>query len=161
MKKISLIAAVDENNGLGKDNQLLCHLPADLKHFKQITTGKPVIMGRKTFLSIGKPLPNRQNIILTRLNTPIDGAQIAHSLNDALELAELADDIMIIGGENVFLQSLPLANNIYLTVIHHQFVADIYFPILDKANWKCLTKETKEQDEKNSYSMTFYHYQRK
>jgi len=96
---------------------------ADLKHFKEITLGKPIIMGRKTFLSIGKPLPSRQNIVLTREINFIEGVEIAHSLEDALLLAKEANEIMIIGGERVFQQAMPIANQIYLTIIHHHFLS--------------------------------------
>lgn len=160
MKKISLIAAVDENYGLGQGNQLLCHLPADLKHFKQITLGKPVIMGRKTFLSIGRPLPNRQNIVLTSQHEDIENVKIAHSLQQALNLANYAPEIMIIGGERVFNESITIANHIYLTIIHHRFVADVYFPRFDTAVWHCLKSEFRPADEQNIYDMTFYQYQR-
>jgi dihydrofolate reductase len=161
MKKISLIAAVDENFGLGKDNQLLCHLPADLKHFKQTTHDKSIIMGRKTFLSIGKPLPNRQNIVLTRKPIELAGAQIADSFENALKLATLSDEIMIIGGESVYQEALPQANTIYLTVIHHQFIADVFFPFIDKALWVCSKSEWIQHDDKNRYDMTFFTYERK
>lgn len=160
MTKISLIAAVDENYGLGLNNQLLCHLPADLKHFKQITLGKPVIMGRKTFLSIGKPLPNRQNIVLTRQLTDIANVEIAHSLQEALTLANNSAEIMIIGGEQIFRESLEIANHIYITVIHHQFMADVYFPELSTSIWHCTDSVFRPRDESNVYDMTFYQYQR-
>lgn len=160
MKKISLIAAVDEHYGLGQSNQLLCHLPADLKHFKQITLGKPVIMGKKTFLSIGRPLPNRQNIVLTSQHEDIADVEIAHSLKQALNLANHATEIMIIGGEKVFQESISIATHIYLTIIHHQFEADVHFPRFDTAAWHCLNSEFRPADEQNIYDMTFYQYQR-
>lgn len=160
MKKISLIAAVDENYGLGQSNQLLCHLPADLKHFKQITLGKPVIMGSKTFLSIGRPLPDRQNIVLSSQHKDIENVEVAHSLKQALNLASDAPEIMIIGGERVFNESISIANHIYLTIIHHRFVADVYFPRLDTAEWHCTNSEFRPADERNIYDMTFYQYQR-
>lgn len=161
MTIISMIAAMDENAGLGKNNQLLCHLPADLKHFKQITLGKPIVMGRKTFISIGRPLPHRQNIVLThQSNHPIDGVEMAHSLEEALTYAKHSEEIMIIGGESVFAQALPLAENFYLTIIHHKFDADVFFPYIDLKAWQCLTSKGFQRDEANPYDMTFYHYQR-
>jgi dihydrofolate reductase len=159
MTKISLIAAIDENYGLGKDNQLLCYLPADLKHFKQITMGKPIIMGRKTFLSIGKPLPGRRNIVLTKQMQAVDGIEIAQTLNEAINLVKNNDEIMIIGGESVFRESMAIANQVYLTVIHHRFSADVYFPKLDESIWTCVDKRFQPRDEKNIYDMTFYDYQ--
>ena len=160
MTIISLIAAVDENQGLGKCNQLLCHLPADLKHFKQLTLGKPVIMGRKTFESIGKPLPGRLNIVLSKQAMQIDGVTVVPSLHQALEMVHDKPEIMVIGGAGVFEQALPLAHRLYLTVIHHQFSADVFFPKIDMLAWRLLDTSTLSHDEKNPYDMTFYHYER-
>ena len=160
MTIISIIAAIDENAGLGKNNQLLCHLPADLKHFKQTTLGKPVIMGRKTFASIGKPLPHRQNIVLTHQSLTIEGVEMAHSLQDALLCAKQSEEVMIIGGESVFAEALPIAQHIYLTIIHHKFDADVFFPQIDLNRWECLTSKGFQRDEHNQYDMTFHHYQR-
>jgi dihydrofolate reductase len=160
MTIISLIAAVDEQNGLGKDNHLLCHLPADLSHFKTLTMGKPIIMGRKTYDSIGKPLPGRLNIVLSRRELAIEGIQIADSLSKALALVPEAKEVMIIGGATVFAQALPLASRIYLTLIHHHFAADVFFPQLDESVWQCVKGVFREHDAKNSYDMTFYYYER-
>ncbi|MFC3909093.1 dihydrofolate reductase [Legionella dresdenensis] len=161
MTKISLIAAVDENYGLGKNNQLLCHLPADLSYFKKNTLGKPVIMGRKTFQSIGRPLPGRHNIILSRTMVPATGISIAHSLSEAIVIAGNVEEVMIIGGAEIFQQALSLAEQIYLTVIHHKFEADTFFPPFNETGWQCIYKEEHAQDEKNHYNLTFYRYQRK
>ncbi|WP_131782202.1 dihydrofolate reductase [Legionella gresilensis] len=160
MANFSLVAAVDENYGLGKDNQLLCHLPADLKHFKHLTMGKPIIMGKKTYQSIGKPLPGRQNIVLTTQALQIEGVDIACSLQQAIDLAGHAPEVMIIGGAAIFEQFLPLANQIYLTMIHHQFNADVFFPKFDLAAWHCIQTQYRPHDEKNLYDMTFYQYKR-
>ncbi|KTD21013.1 dihydrofolate reductase [Legionella lansingensis] len=160
MPIISLIAAIDENYGLGKDNRLLCHLPADLKHFKSITMGKPVIMGRNTFVSIGKPLPGRQNIVLSRQERVIEGVDVVDSLNQALALVVGAPEVMIIGGASVYEQALPLASRIYLTVIHHRFPADAFFPKFDQQAWQISETSIHPKDEKNSYDMTFYLYER-
>lgn len=160
MSIISLIAAIDESRGMGKNNQLLCHLPADLAHFKQLTLGKPIIMGRKTFDSIGRVLPGRLNIVLSKQALTIEGALVATSLNAALDLASQSAEIMIIGGANVYEQAMPLAQNIYLTLIHHQFCADVYFPELDKRVWNQCSEQHVSSDEKNKYSMTFMHYSR-
>lgn len=157
---ISLIAAVDENFGLGKDNNLLCHLPADLKHFKQLTVGKTVIMGRKTFQSIGKPLPQRKNIVLSKHTKLMPGVDIAHSLQAAFSLVDPATEIMIIGGENVFNEALPFASQLFLTLIHHQFEADVFFPKLDSFAWQCVDKTFRPLDDENPYDLTFFHYHR-
>ena len=161
MTFISLIAAVDESFGLGKDNQLLCHLPADLKHFKALTLGKPIIMGRKTFDSIGKPLPGRLNIVLSKQALLIDGVTVVNTLQQALQLAHDAEEIMVIGGSNLFEQALPLAQRIYLTMIHHQFEADVFFPAIDMAAWELHEESSWLHDEKNQYDMTFCHYERR
>lgn len=160
MTLISLIAAVDENFGLGHNNQLLCHLPADLKHFKDITLGKPIIMGRKTFDSIGKPLPGRLNIVLSKHTSCIEGVTVLSSLHDALELVRDVPEIMIIGGATLFEQALSLAQRIYLTLIHNQFPADVFFPSLDHEIWTSSSEHHKTRDERNPFDMTFYQYDR-
>lgn len=160
MTQFSMVAAVDENNGLGKSNQLLCHLPADLKYFKEITMGKPIIMGKNTFSSIGRPLPGRRNIVLTSQPLIIEGVEIVHSLEEALKLVGNDNEAMVIGGAVIFTQFLPLAKQIYLTVIHHHFEADVYFPQLDKHQWECVASQFRQHDDKNLYDMTFYQYKR-
>lgn len=158
--KISLIAALDDHFGIGKNNQLLCHLPADLRHFKDLTLGKPVIMGRKTFLSIGKPLPGRQNIVLSTQAQCIPGVEVVSSFAEALAVAKEVPEIMIIGGEAVFLSALPLATDLYLTFIHHSFDADVFFPSFDKNAWKCIERTFRNRDEKNEFDLSFCHYAR-
>ncbi len=160
MTIISLIAAIDENRGLGKENKLLCHLPADLKHFKNITLGKPVIMGRKTYQSIGKALPGRFNIVLSRHAADIKDVTVVGSLPEAIALTDGAPEIMIIGGARVFEQALPMAQHIYLTLIHSTFDADVYFPKLDECEWHCTETIERPHDDKNSYNLTFYRYER-
>jgi dihydrofolate reductase len=161
MATISLIAAIDEAGGLGFNNQLLCHLPADLQHFKTITMGKPIIMGRKTFASIGKPLPGRLNIVLSRTTSYIDGVLVFDSLEQALSKIQDNVEIMVIGGEQLFADAMDKANYLYITKIHHQFLADVFFPIIDQNVWNCINEEFHQHDEKNQYDMTFYTYARK
>jgi dihydrofolate reductase len=160
MPKISLIAAIDEQNGLGKANQLLCHLPADLQHFKTITMGKPIIMGRNTYESIGKPLPGRTNIVLSRKELAISGVEVAESLPKALAIAGDVPEVMIIGGASIYEQALSLASRIYLSLIHNKFGADVFFPKLNDTVWQCTEKVFRPHDEKNSYDLTFYCYER-
>ena len=160
MTIISLIAAIDECRGLGQGNQLLCHLPADLKHFKELTLGKPIIMGRKTFESIGRVLPGRLNVILSHQTLSIDGAIVVGSLRQALTIIHDVPEVMVIGGATVFEQALPLAQRVYLTLIHHQFDADVFFPLLDENTWLCSDTVHQPSDAKNSYEMTFYCYER-
>lgn len=158
--KLSLVVAVDEAWGIGRDNKLLCHLPADLQHFKRLTLGKPVLMGRKTYESIGHPLTGRQNIVLTHQPLKIEGVRCVSSLEQALAEMEATSEIMIIGGAGVFDQTLALANDIYLTRIHHQFDADTFFPKLNLNEWQEEVVGKHEVDEKNAYHMTFYRYTR-
>lgn len=159
--KISLIVAVDSKNGIGKNNQLPWHLPADLLHFKKITTGFSIIMGRKTFDSIGKPLPNRRNIVISRQqNLEINGVEVCDSIESALLLCKNEEEVFIIGGAQIFEQSLTIANTLYLTVIDHDFNADTFFPELDKNLWKESSNETHEPDEKNIYSYDFKKFEK-
>lgn len=156
MKQISIVVAISENNAIGRDNQLLWHLPADLKHFKNITTGHTIIMGRKTFDSIGKPLPNRRNIIITRqkkLN--IEGVEVVNSLNDALALCEGETEVFVIGGAEIYKQAIAVSHRIYLTRVHQEFEADAFFPEIDNESWKEVEKVDHLPDEKNKFAYTF------
>ena len=156
MNKLSIIVAISENNAIGKDNQLLWHLPADLKHFKEITTGHTIIMGRKTYDSIGKPLPNRRSIVITRnVNLVISGVEVVDSLANAIELCNHDDEAFIIGGAEIYQQSLPYATHIYLTQVHETFEADAFFPVLAPNEWKELDSRTYSADEKNNVAYTF------
>lgn len=158
---ISLIAAIDENYGLGKNNQLLCHLPADLIRFKQLTMGKPIIMGRNTFTSIGKVLPGRKNIVLSQYKLNITGVEVVNDLAAAVNLAAgYAQEIMIIGGANVFSQTMPFAHKLFITQIHNSFAADVFFPRFDLNSWHCKERITWLHDKKNQYDMTFYIYEK-
>ncbi|MEK4229282.1 dihydrofolate reductase [Solibacillus sp. FSL H8-0538] len=129
---ISLIVAHDKNRVIGYDNGMPWHLPGDLQYFKEMTMGKPVIMGRKTFESIGRPLPGRRNIVITR-NTEFTapGIETVPSLEAALDLVSEVEEIMIIGGEQIFKLALPLADKLYITLINHEFTGDTYFPTYD------------------------------
>ena len=153
---ISLIAAMDKNRVIGKNNALPWHLPADLKHFKELTIGKPIIMGRKTFASIGKPLPKRTNIILTRdHDLHAEGCIIAHSLDDAIKAAGNVEEIVVIGGAEIFKQFLPHAQKMYLTTIDAAFDGDIKFPEWDHAEWKETMREEYYPDKNNKYHHCF------
>lgn len=157
MQIISLIAAMDKNRVIGTDGgKLPWHLPADLKQFKSLTLGKPVIMGRKTFESIGHPLPERKNIIITRnKNYKAPGCVIVHSSDEALAQTEDASEVMIIGGAEIFAEFLPLANRMYLTLIDGEFSGTVYFPQWDSEEWREVSREAHEPDEKNVYGYTF------
>jgi dihydrofolate reductase len=161
MTTISLIAAIDETGGLGFNNQLLCHLPADLQHFKAITMGKPIIMGRKTYESIGKPLPGRLNIVLSHSSLKIPGVLSVSSIEEALNYTKEYPEIMIIGGDRVFTETINLAKRLHITRIHHQFIADVFFPTINEQEWHCVLEEFRPRDEKNQYDITFYTYETK
>lgn len=153
---IALIVAMDEARVIGKNNALPWHLPADLKHFKQLTMGKPIIMGRKTFESIGKPLPGRTNIIITRdTQYQVDNCRVVHSLKEAFSAAEGADEVMIIGGSQLFEQALPVAERIYLTEIHARFEGDTCFPELMQGEWREISRHTHAPDDRNHYPYSF------
>ncbi len=138
---VSLIVAVSQNGVIGNKGKLPWHLPADLKRFKQLTTGHPIIMGRKTFESIGKPLPGRTNIVIThQKNFQACGAMVAHSLEEALRLCEKENEVFVIGGAEIFEEALPLANRIYLTLIHQDFEGDTRFDFNHSA-WKEISRE--------------------
>lgn len=157
---ISLIVAADENNAIGNQNQLLCHLPADLKYFKSTTTGHHIVMGRKTYESVGRPLPNRVNVIISRNpDLIIDGCVVKASLEEAITFAKEAGEteLFITGGGTIYEQALPIANKVYLTRIHNSFTADTFFPDLGE-EWKLKQDELHEADERNAYAYSFQVY---
>lgn len=160
---LSIIVAADEQNGIGKNNELLCHLPADLKYFKQTTSGHCILMGRKTYESIGKPLPNRTNIVLSAdPNLKIDGCKVVASIEAAITIAKQQNEteLFITGGGSIYKQYLSEVNRVYLTRIHHTFDADTFFPELND-QWT-LTQSTKHlPDEKNNYAYSFELYEKK
>jgi dihydrofolate reductase len=160
--KISAIVAMSENRVIGKNNRLPWHLPADLKHFKTITMGKPVLMGRKTFDSIGRPLPGRLNIIITRdTNYSVPGCVVVHSIDDAIAKAGNYDEIFVIGGAELFQQMFSRIQTIYLTIIHENFDGDAFFPEFNQSEWKEVAREKFSPDEQNKYSFSFITLQKK
>lgn len=153
---ITLIAAAAENNALGKDNDLLWHLPEDFKRFKQITSGHYIIMGRKTFESFPKPLPNRTHIIITRQEEYlVEGCLVVHSLEEALEIAPQNEEVFIIGGAQIYEQALPFADKIDLTRVHIELDADAFFPEYNTSEWNLVFSEKHFKDEKHQYDFTF------
>lgn len=159
---ISIIVAVAENNVIGKDNSLIWHLPRDLKHFKETTSGHYILMGRKTFESNGKPLPNRTNVIITRdKNYKAEGCIVVYSLEDALKEAKNDPEIFIIGGGVIYEMALPLTDRIYLTKIHHSFEGDTYFPEINMEDWSISEQRNFEPDEKNKYPFSILTLDRK
>ncbi|QXP64331.1 dihydrofolate reductase [Polaribacter sp. HaHaR_3_91] len=161
---ITVIAAIAKNNALGKDNDLIWHLPADLKRFKKVTTGHHILMGRNTFESIGKPLPNRTTIIITRnKNYFKEGCLIANSIEEAIEMVENKDDIFIIGGAQIYKECIEkdLVDRLDITQVHHEFEADVFFPEIDLKIWKETAREDFLADEKNKFDFSFVRYSKK
>lgn len=160
---ITIIAAIAKNNALGKDNDLIWHLPADLKRFKKITSGHHILMGRNTYESIGKPLPNRTTIIITRNPGYVkDGCFIANSLEEALEMAKDDKQIYIIGGAQIYKYALEnnLADALEITLVHQEFEADAFFPEIDKSVWKSIKREDFKADEKNKLDYSFIRFEK-
>jgi dihydrofolate reductase len=162
---ISLIVAASTNNAIGKNNQLLWHLPNDLKFFKNTTWGMPVIMGRKTFESVNKPLPGRINIVITRqTGWKAEGVIVATDLNDALQKAAATNckEYFIIGGGEIYKQSMAIADKIYLTRVHAVIDdADTFFPAIDETKWEQVSNEDFEVDEKHAFSYSFQIWKKK
>ena len=159
---VTIVVAIGENNAIGKNNELLWYLPKDLRHFKTITKGHTVIMGRKTFESVGKPLPNRRNIIITRnTDLAIEGTEVVHTLEDALELCKQDEEVFIIGGAEIYKIAMPHTDKIYLTVVHENFEADAFFPEIDHNLWLETASEKHLPDDKNNLSFTFSTLERK
>ncbi|TMO06207.1 type 3 dihydrofolate reductase [Pseudoalteromonas sp. S327] len=154
---ISMIAAMANNRVIGLDNKMPWHLPADLQHFKKVTTGKPVVMGRKTFESIGRPLPGRRNIIITRNSQySAQGIETVTTPEAALELVKAEEEVMIIGGGNIYQQFLPNADRLYLTFIDLEVEGDTQFPDYQAvATWENVDEQSNKPDEKNQYSYKF------
>lgn len=160
---ITIIAAIAKNNALGKNNDLIWHLPADLKRFKKVTSGHYILMGRNTFESIGKPLPNRTSVIITRNNNYFkDGCFIANSVEQAIEMVG-KNDAFIIGGAQIYKQALEkgLVDKLDITLVHKEFEADVFFPKINLDIWKEVSRENFKADKKNKYDYSFIRYQKK
>lgn len=161
---ISLIWAMDENRVIGKENQLPWHLPEDLKFFKRTTMGHPIAMGRKTHESIGRPLPGRENIIITRsLDYKSEDCTVLHSIDEFISYSKglIANEIFVIGGAEVFHSVFPYADKLYITKIHHTFDGDTYFPEIDMSGWRQTFSEPGIKDENNPYDYEFFIFERK
>lgn len=159
---ITIIAAIANNNALGKNNDLIWHLPADLKRFKKITSGHHIIMGRNTYESIGKPLPNRTTIIITRNNEyKADGCIIVNSIDEALSTVNNDENVFIIGGAQIYEQAIALADTLDITEVHADFDADVFFPKIDVAVWEETKREFFNADDKNIYDYSFVSYKKR
>jgi len=158
---ISLIAALDKNRLIGSNNGMPWHLPADFKFFKEVTTGKPIIMGRKTFESIGRPLPNRKNIVISRNGYSAEGVISADSIEQAVQLAGDVEEVMIIGGANLYQQMIDKAQRMYLTYVDAECEGDAWFPEFDSSQWNITNEIMFQSDEKNNYDFNIVTYERK
>ncbi len=161
---LSLIVAIDENNAIGINGDMLCHLPNDLRHFKTTTSGHTVIMGKRTLFSLPKyPLPNRRNIVLSsQPDTSIEGVEWVTSIEEAQQAVAAEEEAFIMGGGMVYKQFMPIADKLYITHIHHAFpAADTYFPAINPNEWKLISEERHEADERHAYAYSFCEYIRK
>jgi dihydrofolate reductase len=159
---ITIIAAVAENNALGKNNDLLWHLPNDFKRFKELTSGHYIIMGRKTFESFPKPLPNRTHVIISRQKSfALEGCLVVDSIEKAISKCPVNEDLFIIGGGEIYKQSINLADKLDITKVHENFDAEIFFPEIDMNIWKLDSEEFHSKDEKHKYDFSFLSYSKK
>lgn len=159
----TIVVAMGKNREIGVDNQLLWHLPKDLKHFKEITSGHPIVMGRKTYESIGKPLPNRTNIVVSRKKDWFEeGILIVGSLKEALKFAKKIDEnVFIIGGGNIYEQTINLVDKLEVTLVDAELNADTFFPKIDEKIWRKTDEICHQKDEKNNYNFCFQTFERK
>ncbi|AWK46490.1 MULTISPECIES: dihydrofolate reductase [Bacillus] len=159
---ISFIFAMDENRLIGKDNDLPWHLPDDLAYFKKVTTGHTIVMGRKTFESIGRPLPNRRNIVVTsRDESLFPGCITADSAEEVLKLIPADEECFVIGGAQLYSALFPYADRLYMTKIHHVFEGDRFFPEFNEAEWELTSRKQGVKDEKNPYDYEYFVYEKK
>ena len=159
---ITLIAAAAENNALGKDNQLIWHLPDDFKRFKEITSSHYIVMGRKTFESFPKPLPNRTHVIITRQKEFLaEGCIVVNSIEKAIEACPKEEEVFVIGGAEIYRQSIGFADKIELTRVHDTFEADAYFPEINLNQWELVFEEYHPKDEKHKVDFTFQTFLKK
>lgn len=158
--KMSLIAAMDRNRLIGSNNQLPWHLPADLAHFKQITMGKPIVMGRKTYESIGRPLPGRTNIVLSRSGFKAQGIEVVSSICEAVAMAATAEELVVIGGGSIYEMVIDVVDQMHLTVVEGEFTGDAWFPVFDDEQWVISSEEKHFADEKNQYDYSYLTYDR-
>lgn len=158
---ISVIVAVAENGTIGDNNTLLWHIAEDMKRFRQLTTGHPVVMGRKTYDSLGRPLPNRRNVVISRQDLAIEGCEVAHSLEEALALFQAEEEVFIIGGAQIYAEAMPVADRFYLTVVEHPYEGDTLFPAWNPLDWQLIEMERFEQGSAYPYPFRFETYERK
>lgn len=159
---IIMIAAVAQNNALGKDNDLVWHLPNDFKRFKTLTTGHHIVMGRKTFESFPKPLPNRTHIVISRQKDyHPEGCTVVHSISEALAICPKDEDTFIIGGGEIYNLAMPFADKLEITKVHHEFDADAYFPSINPEDWELTSSDLQAKDDKHDYEYTYQTFYKK
>lgn len=158
---ISVIVAVAENGTIGDNNTLLWHITEDMKRFRQLTTGHPVVMGRKTYDSLGRPLPNRRNVVISRQDLAIEGCEVVHSLEEARALFQAEEEVFIIGGAQIYAEAMPVADRFYLTVVEHPYEGDTVFPAWNPLDWQLIEMERFDQGSAYPYPFRFETYERK
>lgn len=161
---LSIIVAIDKNSGIGKDNDLLCRIPEDLKRFKRITSGHVIIMGRKTFESLGKVLPKRKHIVLTNdLDYKVNdkNVEIIHDISSLKRYIESSEENFVIGGASIYSLLMPYSDKMYITLINYEFDADVYFPEIDMKQWHIISREVGKKDQTNPYNYEYITYLRK
>jgi len=158
---VSIIVAIAENGVIGDKNALLWDIKEDMRRFRTITTGHPVVMGRKTFESIGRPLPKRTNVVVTRGDATFEGCEVAHSLEEAVAMFPKEEEVFIIGGAQIYAQALPLADKLYLTIVHRNYEGDSSFPKFEMSEWRELSREEFERGENYEGAFSFVDLQRR
>lgn len=157
---LSIIVAVAKNGVIGDKNALLWHISEDMRFFRRTTSGHPVIMGRKTYESLGRPLPNRQNVVISRTTQEIEGCTVVGSLEQAIALFPAEEEVFIIGGAQIYALALEVADRFYLTRVEHDYEGDTSFPVWDESKWRLLSREAFESGEKYPYPFAFELYER-
>ena len=157
---ISIIVAIAENGVIGDNNALLWNIKEDMRRFRTTTTGHPVVMGRKTFESIGRPLPKRTNVVITRGDTTFEGCKVAHSLEEAIAMFPAEEEVFIIGGAQIYTQAMALADKLYLTIVHRNYEGDTSFPEINYSEWREVARERFERGEEYDGAFTFIDLER-
>lgn len=160
--RVSIVAAVAENGAIGKNNALPWHLPADLKHFRRLTLGHPIIMGRRNYESIGRALPDRTNIVITRhMDFHAPGCIVVPALDAAFAAADAADEVFVVGGADIYAQTMARVDRLHLTLVHANVPGDVFFPAIDWAVWRETARESHQPDARHAYAYSFVTFERR